>query len=113
MLVAARDERAGDAVLAALAERTHADRQVVVGHERVFDVATFEVTLPAASTAAVAAWLAARFPAAAAPVSLTARECVVVGRGAGGEPVRERLVRLGPHRLVGIVTEPAGAEDVV
>lgn len=109
ILVAARPERAGDPVLTALVERTCADRLPVGGHEQVFDVATFEITLPGPSTAAVAGWLAARFPAAAHAVSLTPREYAVVGRDAAGGPVRERLVHLGPDRLFGIVTEPAAA----
>lgn len=109
VLVAARPERSGDAVLAALAQRTHADQQSVSGHEQVFDVATFEITLPGPSTAAVVGWLAARFPSAAHAVSLTPRECAVVGGEPAGGPVHERLVRLGPHRLFAVVTEPAGA----
>lgn len=109
VLLAARPERAGDAVLTALAERTGADRLPVTGHEAVFDVATFEIALPGASTAALTEWLAARFPAAAHPVALTPRTSVEVGRDGRGGAVRERLTRLGPQQLFAVVTEPADA----
>lgn len=62
VLLAARAERTEDPVLTALAARTPVTWLEVTGHERVFDVASFEVTLPGPSTAAVTTWLAARFP---------------------------------------------------
>lgn len=108
LLLAARSERADDAVLTTLAAGFHADRLVVLGHERVFDVATFEVELPAASTAAVAQWLAQRFPVQTQRVSLDARLSTIVGQDASGPTVRERLVRIGSNKLFAVVTEPYG-----
>jgi len=105
MLLAARPERAADPVLTALSSRTGATRLVVTGHEQVFDVATFEASLPAPSTSAVAAWLADRFPAGLRVVQVPVRPTTVVGAEETGRPVVERLVRLGPGRLFGVLTE--------
>ena len=109
VLVASRAERADNRVLTELVERVRADQLTVTGHELVFDVATFEISLPGASTTALAEWLATRFDGATHPVSLVARASIEVGCTPAGAPVRERLVRLGPHQLFAVVTEPAEA----
>lgn len=113
LLIAARPERAGDPVLTALASRTGATTLAVAGHEQVFDVATFEIDLPAVSTAAVAAWLAERFSTESCAVEVPARRTAVVGSDETGHPVMERLVRLGPQRLFGVLTERGhGLDDL-
>lgn len=111
VLLATREERAGDGVLTALGERTHADHATVRGHEQVFDVATFAVTLPGSSVTEVTGWLADRFPATTTVVDPPVRDSAVVASGAGGVPVRERLARIGPHQLFALVTERDDAAD--
>jgi len=111
IVVAARTERWSEEVLAGFAERTGASRQVLSGHEQVFDVATFEVRLPGASTAALTAWLAQRFGARAEPLRVPLRRTAVLGGSAGQAAVRERLARLGPDGLFGILTQPLSTPD--
>jgi alpha-beta hydrolase superfamily lysophospholipase len=111
VLLAARAERTEDPVLTALAARTPVTWLEVTGHERVFDVASFEVTLPGPSTAAVTTWLAARFPPQTRAVQVPVCRVAVVGTDAAGHPVVERLVRLGPQQLFGVLTERGDGHD--
>jgi len=81
------------------------------GQEELLDVPPQMLTVPATTLKTLVEWTAAHVGGAAGTVSFAPEESARVGSTTDGRPVCEHAVRLGPHALFGVVTEPAPAAD--
>jgi alpha-beta hydrolase superfamily lysophospholipase len=95
-------------------EGSRLETGVAAGQGQLLDVPPELSVVPAESLRHVVAWLGAGLDdQAAVPVKAPdAEHAVLVGAGPrGSDPVREQLVRIGPHGIVGLVDEPTDLAD--
>jgi len=78
----------------------------VAGQPDLLDVPPQLITLPAATIATIAGWVADTVDGPAKPVRFEPVPCTQVARTADGGAVTERVEWLGPNSLFAIVTEP-------
>lgn len=111
VLVLLRPERAAARPMAERLQMAHVERGDAAGQTELVDVEPFAVVEPHDTIDAIVTWVSAAVGSDTAPFVVTGRRRAVMGSGAAGVSVAERIVTLGPLGLFGVVSEtgaPAG-----
>lgn len=108
LVLSRKGQSTGTGALGRFAAERPVEEAVAYGQEQLVDVKPDAARVPRASVDALADWLRHALDGAPTPVSVPRRLQTVMWNGSAG-PLVERIVRLGPLGLFGIVTEPQAA----